>query len=79
MGLRNDDDGDCGAGCGHLHAPRGVVLEYDPYIVEVVGSVRVAGDGCWQAEIASGWVAGVVSSEAGEAERCFSGCLLFPA
>ena len=35
--------------------------------------------GVGRQEIASGWVAGVVSSEAGEAERCFSGCLLFPA
>ena len=43
-----DGDGDCGAGCGHLHAPRGGALERDSYVVGVVGSVwRVMG--CWQA------------------------------
>ena len=41
-----DDDGDCGAGCGHLHAPRGGVLDVVQYVLGVVGSVwRVMGCG----------------------------------
>ena len=71
-----DDDGiDCFAGCGHLLAPRGGVLERDPYVVGGWICVAVHGVLTGRRSHLAGWW--VVLSEAGKAveRRCL---LLLP-